>query len=98
MKKETFDNKYKKGEVEEVKKTDEKDSSKGVDTSPKIEDYLTFLENIRQFKGFVAVAPAHTPKSFLDQIVFYSAGGEHRVYFYVNAGWHYVEINHVTPD
>jgi len=55
--------------------------------------YLPFFEMLRQIKRPVDAAPTYTPRSFIEQIVFYKNGTTLRLYLYFGNAWHYVALS-----
>lgn len=88
MEEKEFEEKLKNGEIEEVESEEPKTKPKEETiTQPTLEDYIPFLEKLRQLKSYGDSVPTHTPKSFTEQIYFYISGATKRVYFWFNNTW-----------
>lgn len=102
MEEEIFKQKQTKGEVEEVK--EEKEEKKPIwgmeipSTESTLEDFLPFLEMLRQLKKPITSIPTNTPSNFLEQIEFWASGSEATLCFYIvgptstQGAWRFIKL------
>ena len=90
MTEEEFKKLKEKGEIEEIKEEERLEPVEIPVERVSLDDFLTFLEILRQIKRHRITTPTHKPKSFLEQIEFAKIGTEYRLYLYIDGGWKYV--------
>jgi len=92
MTEEEFKKLKEKGEIEEIKEEERLEPVEIPVERVSLDDFLTFLEILRQIKRHRITTPTHKPKSFLEQIEFYDDGTNRRLYLYINGVWRYVAL------
>jgi hypothetical protein len=86
MEEQIYNEKLEAGEIEEIKEEPEP-----LPTEPKeeidIEQYVPFLEKLKNILQHITSAPTDTPQGFLSQFRFYLSGGVYRVYVSIDKVW-----------